>query len=298
MRWWPGDRFLPVQWLNYFMPWLLAGLLPALLSAGLARRKWLSTMLVIPTVLIVLTFAPLFLPRADVILANQPSLKVMSFNTWWRNRSSKALTGLIQQEQPDLIFLQELNPEIVLLLKNRLSHLYPDNELHFYYEPGVKQGIISRYPITPLGVSSEQGRVQKARLETPYGQIMVWNVHPLQPLSWSRHYQQMVNLAAAIAGTEAPLIVAGDFNTTDQSETYGMVNQYLTNAHWQAGWGFGFSFPASRFEIEEVPVPPIPMVRIDHIFYSDHFFGYNAYTVDDNVGSDHFPVVAELSWIK
>jgi endonuclease/exonuclease/phosphatase (EEP) superfamily protein YafD len=45
-------------------------------------------------------------------------------------------------------------------------------------------------------------------------------------------------------------------------------------------------------------VPTVPAIRIDHIFYSDHFFASGAYTVDNSGGSDHFPVIAELLRIK
>jgi endonuclease/exonuclease/phosphatase (EEP) superfamily protein YafD len=75
-----------------------------------------------------------------------------------------------------------------------------------------------------------------------------------------------------------------------------MIDQYLDNAHWEAGWGFGFSFPSSdrplrgRFQIPS-------LVRIDHIFYSDHFYVLNARTLPTAGGSDHLPVVAELSLV-
>jgi endonuclease/exonuclease/phosphatase (EEP) superfamily protein YafD len=40
------------------------------------------------------------------------------------------------------------------------------------------------------------------------------------------------------------------------------------------------------------------MVRIDHIFYSDHFFAHTAGTLPTSGGSDHLPVVAELSLVR
>lgn len=294
MRWWPGDYFLPVQLLNYFMPWLLVTLLPGLLIAGLIRDKGLLAILAIPTVLIIFTFAPLFLPRPDAVLAKSSSFKVMSFNVWSRNHDFEELMQVIKTEQPDLVLLQELYLDRVPILKEKLGQLDPDREFDFYYEPDGKQAIISYYAITPLGFSLEQGQVQKAMLETPNGEIMIWNVHVFKPRYWSLHYSQMVNLAAAVAEVEQPLIVAGDFNTTDQSETFRMINQYLTNGHWQSGWGFGFSYPARNISIQRFTVPTVSVVRIDHIFYSDHFSAFDAYTVDKNGGSDHFPVVADL----
>ena len=37
-----------------------------------------------------------------------------------------------------------------------------------------------------------------------------------------------------------------------------------------------------------------PVIRIDHIFYSNQFVALNTYVVNNSGGSDHFPVVAEL----
>jgi vancomycin resistance protein VanJ len=76
-----------------------------------------------------------------------------------------------------------------------------------------------------------------------------------------------------------------------------MINQQLQNAHWEAGWGFGFTFPFSRGRIRGI-LPQPRMVRIDHIFYSDHFFAHSAGTLTESGGSDHLPVFAGFSWVK
>ena len=107
----------------------------------------------------------------------------------------------------------------------------------------------------------------------------------------------MTILVNDIAASTAPLIVGGDFNTTEQSENYRLINQYLANAHWEAGWGFGFSFPAHNPHYNHIPVIT-PMVRIDHIFYSNHFFARSAQTLATSGGSDHLPVTAELAQVE
>lgn len=297
LRWWPGDRLLPVRLFNYFMPWLLVSLIPGLVLARLARRKWASVALAVPTLLISLTFAPLFLPRPEAVLAANVSFKMMSYNVWHRNKNLVDATRLIRQEQPDILLLQEVRSAGVQILTEELADLYPGGQLHFVYEPRVYQAAISRYPLTLVDTIYEKGRVQKISVETPVGPIAVWNVHTSQPLPWRRQYRQISALAEDIATTDGPLIVAGDFNTTDQSETYGMVNQYLENAHWEAGWGFGFTFPAHQLRFKKIPVLT-PVVRIDHIFYSPHFFVSSAHTLSESGGSDHLPVVAELTLVK
>ncbi len=295
-RWWPGDQFLPVRLLNYFMPWLLVALLPGLVMALLARRWGVALLLAAPTLLIGLTYAPLFLPPPQVALAGGPSLKVMSYNIWGRNKHYTEIAALIRQEQPDVALLQEVNLSAAQTLKAQLADLYPGGSLYFVYEPKAGQAILSRYPLNPLELDLKAGRAQKVRLDTPTGPIEVWNIHTNQPIPWSwpKQYQQLIALTKAIAAVNGPLIVGGDFNTTDQSDGYRLLTQHLQNAHWEAGWGFGFSFPGNQPRIKRVPIIT-PVIRIDHIFYNAYFFARSAGTLTESGGSDHRPVTAELS---
>lgn len=297
LRWWPGDRFMPVRLVNYFMPWLLVGLLPGLGLAGLARRKWIALALALPSLIIGLTFAPLFLPRPAEVLAANTSFKVMSYNVWYHNRQAAEAARLIRQEQPDILLLQELTPAMLQALTTQLADLYPDSQLYSAYEPEALQGIISRFPLTPVELAYAKGRTQKVIAATPVGPVAVWNIHTNTPFRWSRQYQQISSLVEDIAANTGPLIVGGDFNTTDQSEVYQLVGQYLHNAHWEAGWGFGFSFPADKPRFERVPILT-PVIRIDHIFYSSHFSARSARTLEESGGSDHLPVTAELLLAK
>jgi vancomycin resistance protein VanJ len=297
LRGWPGDRLYPVRLLNYFTPWLLFGLLPGLTAAVLARRYSLATALALPAVLISLTYAPLFLPRAPIALAADTPLKVMSYNIWGRNQKLDEAMAIIQQEQPDILLLQEAYWPTGASLSIALANLYPDTKIYTAYEPDMGQLIISRYPLTPVETSFQKGRAQKVWANTPKGPIAVWNVHPFQPSLWRKQYRQFESLANDIACTKTPLIVGGDFNTTEQAQNYRLINQHLSNAHWEAGWGFGFSFPAHNPTYKQIPIIT-PMVRIDHIFYSNHFFARSAQTLATSGGSDHLPITAELSLIE
>jgi len=297
LRWWPGDRLLPVRLLNYMVPWLLIPLVLALIAAIVAGRHWLVTVLAVPTLFISLTYAPLFLPRPCLALGNSETFKVLSHNVGRRNPDVTAMAALIRQEQPDILLLQELRRDRVEAFINTLDDLYPDAELHFTYDPYTLQAVASRYPLTPLAMMPEKGRAQKVLLETPNGPITVINIHP-DFRDWQRRHQQMsMLLAEDVISADGPVILGGDFNTTDQTQIYRLVNQHLHNAHWEAGWGFDFTFPFPVRRIRgRYPMPQL--VRIDHIFYSDHFFAHNAGTLTESGGSDHLPVFAEFSWIK
>lgn len=296
LRWWPGDRLWPVQMLNYFMPWLLVGLLPMLLMAGLARQKRLAAALAIPTLLIGANFAPLFLPRFSVALAGGAPLKVMSYNLLYRNATLDDALNLVRQEQPDILLLQEVTPAIAQALKG-LADIYPPGHFHLAYNPQTGQAVISRFPITRQELAFERGRALKVEINTPDSPLKVWNVHPNTPHPWRRQQQQISALVNDIAAERGPLIVGGDFNTTYHSELYRLVDSHLNNAQWEAGWGLGFTFPAHAPRVKKVPVL-LPMIRIDHIFYSRHFFAHSARTLTEAGGSDHLPIVAELSLIQ
>jgi vancomycin resistance protein VanJ len=298
LRWWPGDRLWQVRLFNYLMPWVLIPLITALIAAVTARRHWLVTILAFPTLLISLNYAPLFLPRYGFALANDETFKVMSYNVSRHNTNVAAIAAQVRQEQPDILLLQELRQDQVKAFTKILADLYPDGELHFTHDPYTLQAVASRYPLTLLAMMPEKARAQKVLLATPNGPLMVINVHLDFDQGWRRNFQQLSTLLTEdIISANGPLILGGDFNTTDQTQIYHLVNQYLQNAHWEAGWGFGFTFPFRDHRIARKYIVP-PLVRIDHIFYNNHFFARKAGTFTESGGSDHLPVFAEFSWIK
>jgi endonuclease/exonuclease/phosphatase (EEP) superfamily protein YafD len=86
--------------------------------------------------------------------------------------------------------------------------------------------------------------------------------------------------------------VVGDFNTTPQSENYALLCSHLRDAFLDSGWGSGFTYPATpKFGIRL----PTPLVRIDYIFYSEHFGSLDSRVLRDSGGSDHRPAVPIMS---
>ena len=124
LRWFSGDYFTPVRLANFFVPWLLVLLVPAMLIAGLARRKWLLVVLAAPTLLICLIFAPLFWPH------NKPSPPFLIASTL-------LVPGYVGTEEISDIaaFIASLNPEIPYALlafhpQFMMSDLPPTSKRH------------------------------------------------------------------------------------------------------------------------------------------------------------------------
>ncbi len=294
LRWWTGDQFFVARYTGYLMPWLLLLLLPGALWAGLINYRWLMTLLLFPTVIIVANYAPLFWSRPGTSDPAVREFRVLSYNTWSKNFDTVRIAGVVKAQKPDILFLQEVKPDIFESLKKHLQNLYDGHPVYFAYEPQLLLAVVSRYPADSSNVLKGKGRVQKVVLSSPSGPISVFNVHMLRRGGWSARYRKVASLLREdIILETGPVILAGDFNTTDQAETYKHISKVLKNAHWEAGYGFGFSFPSSVIKVFGLVSVP-SLIRIDHIFFNNHFWSIQAGTIKDSGGSDHFPVMAVL----
>jgi endonuclease/exonuclease/phosphatase (EEP) superfamily protein YafD len=162
------------------------------------------------------------------------------------------------------------------------------------------QATFSRYPLKRISVEHETGRNQKMLVETPAGPIAIWNVHPIPPyLVPPENFDAQISaLARDISQTKGPLIVAGDFNATDQSEAYREIRSYLQDSYREVGQGFGFGYPAPPYTFMDIPFQTGPLWRIDYVFHSQDFVATSAHTLTTSGGSDHFPIVVELSILE
>lgn len=299
LRWWPGDRLLIVRLFNYAMPWLLVVLLPTLVMAGTTHRKWLLLTLALPSIYIILAHLPLFLPKShSPQQAPGFKLKVMSYNVWSRNLDMMTAARVIKEENPDVLLLQELPQGKADQLAALLTDVFPNTEESFLYNPKAMLATFSRYPLSPEHIDAKRS-VQKLLVHTPAGPLTIFNIHFLRTVlrrgdHWQRLHDKITGLVTKeVAEIRGPVIMGGDFNMTDQTETYRQVCRYMKNAHWQAGRGFGFTFPSRSRKLKGVLALP-PMIRIDHLFYNDSLLAYNAATLSDSGGSDHLPIIAEF----
>ncbi|MCI5135335.1 MAG: hypothetical protein D3920_09750 [Candidatus Electrothrix sp. AW2] len=233
-----------------------------------------------------LPYLPLFLPRFEQAPPYSGTLKVMSFSVMGRNKDYLAVARVILQEQPDLFCVQEAG---VASLRSYLADLY--GAAPVYTAPGHGGFIAGRFPLAAQEVG--QSRIPKVVAKTPYGPITLWTIHAAKAL-WKDHtmqLQQIEKFTEDIAATPGMKIFAGDFNTTDKNIPYKIMKLHLHNAHEEAGWGFGFTFPTRARRLGAF----FPFLRIDHIFYSNDLYAVSARTLSKSGGSDHLPIVAELA---
>jgi vancomycin resistance protein VanJ len=293
-RIWPGERLWAVALVNYFTPWFGLMLIPLIILTMITGERVLGWTLLLAFILIAVRFIPNFTPH---LARNNPdhSLKVVSFNVFQRNTDVGALIEIILDQDPDIVALQELTPEVSSQMALILDDFYPYHTLDLHANM-MGQGLLSRFPINQISDLPDYN-YQSVQVESPEGSIRIFNIHSptLFPSTWKKDWQIQrsffESLQTDIAATEGPLLVMGDFNTTPQSENYAFLARNLSDTFIESGWGFGFSYPAKpKFGISL----PIPLVRIDYIFIDPHFRSYETRVLSESGGSDHRPVFTHL----
>jgi vancomycin resistance protein VanJ len=295
LRPWAGDALYVTRYTGYVMPWLLLGLVPGAAWACMRRRWALATVLGASTATIVSLHAPLFRSRPAAAAHGTLALRVMSYNTWATNQDATRIASVVLRYRPDVLLLQEIRADVLTRFTEAARGLYDGAPVHLVYDPNLHQAIVSRWAIEPSASLARKGNTQKAVLRSPGGRITVFNVHPLRLGGWRHRYSQISALVDEhVLPEDGPVILGGDFNAPDRSQLYERVSSTLANAHAQRGLGFGFTYPVfvrSPFG----RIPAVPLVRIDHLFFTDDFVAVRAGTIDDSGGSDHRPVFAELA---
>lgn len=286
-----GEELTLVRWTSYLAPWL-AGWLLILVVPAIITRKWLLVMtlllLAMPPGLVSLNlFTSLKVDQPD-----SQTYKVMTYSKMGRNNDIESVARVILGEKPDVLFVQEIDEQETAKLILLLTDIYDGAPL-FYLADAHHGLILSRYKVTSHLKKGDYS--QAAEIELLEKSVRVWNVHLQKSIANTDvQYRMTDQLAAQIALTESPMVVAGDFNATVVNYPYKKIRQQLENAFENAGSGFGFTFPSPARRLGIFT----PFMRIDHIFYSNHFNIHNAYVVKNSGNSDHYPVVALFSLKK
>lgn len=318
-----GDRIWWLGLLNAIAPWLFAPLLlflPLALLTISARRyaPLLYGPLLAPIILFLALYGPLFAPvRTTAHAANDTSLTVLSFNIWAGSRSQATIDVIAANGWPDIVALQELTPPMAELILAKIGDHYPYHLLDITpYHYGL--GIFSRFPLTMVDSSAFADSALRVQIATVYPTpatqppFTFYNLHlsfgdVLYDLGHgavvrnkiATGYQTRLELTQKLVqdvqNRVGPVLIAGDFNSTPQSDVYATMTTYLTDAYRAAGWGFGFSYPTHAADIRRVSFLP-RLFRIDMIFFSAEFNAVRSWTSSAYGESDHLPMVASLTW--
>ncbi|GAB4512206.1 MAG: hypothetical protein OHK0046_11370 [Anaerolineae bacterium] len=269
-------------------------MLPAwvLLPFVLVLRWWGLAGLLAPIVLtFTVWYGGMFLPK-DQLPIPPDALTLVSYNlaAAYTPDQVEAVAEVILAIDADIVALQELSVNAAEVLADRLGAVYPEQALHPVQELGIYgQGMFSRYPISEDTFWRTGLGHQRAVVTVGEQPIVIYNIHAAFPfvrggLVIRREDAQYV-LALAAEDTQ-PVLVVGDFNTTQRSADYRRMRAAFDDAFLQVGQGFGFTYRA---------LGRVPLARIDYVFHDDTFQPLRARVWPESAGSDHHPLVVTLA---
>jgi endonuclease/exonuclease/phosphatase (EEP) superfamily protein YafD len=301
---WTAATFLGrLSWLfditTHFRPHLLAvGALLAVMLIAARRPWWVVPLAVAASVHAAVLLRPVPVPAAS---GPGPALRLTEFNLWADNTEFGPVLDYLRSQRPDvLVTVEAVRPWQQHL--RQLSDLLPFNTMDRLKRPtDLETVVMSRFPIK--GFSVEMPREPKGAvlgipvvrvvLDVGGTDVVLWAVHPPNPLNrgdWRARNTLHLWVAGRVAAEDpsVPVIVAGDFNQTPWTpwhqqflERSGLLDAAGTS--WPAPtrqpyWPFGWRLLA--IPIDRVAVRPGT--------------GVSELQVGPFLGSDHFPVTADL----
>ncbi len=242
-------------------------------------------------------------------------IKVLTFNSLITNKNTLAITSMIKEYDPDILFMQELDPTKAIAIQKLFKY-------KTYKDPNTISdiAIYSKYPITIIssGLTSLEnlGKFQIASINLPNKRIFLVNIHTvsINPYDYfedkdnvHRTYEKQKFLINKILKSiknnninPENLIIAGDFNSTEGNYIYRtLVKEAYIDAYRKINFIlpiFSFTFPNSLESALNQSIQSIPFLRIDYIFSGKSFEPIKANIIFENTDSDHNPVLVEFKY--
>lgn len=235
-------------------------------------------------------------------------LRVMELNAGAGSRGGpKAATivAALTQAQPDIVVVAECSVRLLEAIEAMGGwHARRSNTSLCL---ASRHAVLSWEARDPVDFWREggAGAIARATLDTPGGVIRVGLVHLETPRDALDNYADLSTIPTLgtvtrqniaqreresrvartwiFSGESLPTIVAGDLNLPIESAIYRRHWSELRNAFSRSGVGLGTTKRTRRWGI-----------RIDHILTTEHFATRSA-RIGQSVGSDHLPLLAELT---
>ena len=222
--------------------------------------------------------------------AKEKSFRLVASNVLQTNRESERWLHVIREAEPDLVLVTEAD----VWWRDQIQSLR--EELPYGVEEPIDNtyGILlySRWPL----LNAEVREVVEDSIpsiwgafELPSGDTVEFAfIHPRPPQpadDTDNRDAELVLVAREVEEHAGPLIVAGDFNDVAWSYTTSLFQEISGLLDPRIGRGFYSTFHADY--------PPMRW-PLDHVFHSEHLAVVELRRLD-YVGSDHFPILAELA---
>ncbi|MDT0678637.1 endonuclease/exonuclease/phosphatase family protein [Autumnicola musiva] len=237
---------------------------------------------------------------------SKQELRVMSYNIHHANPPStldsidiNAIVHTIMAQQPDLVALQEIDADTERSGKGNQAEIIAEKlGMHVFFGKAIDFGggeygvaILSKYPLsegtvyklpTKAGTGGEARVLATVKIKLPDGKFLRFgSTHLDAQKENTNRLLQISEIAKISSEEELPMIIAGDFNDTPNSEVIAVLDT---------------SFKRTCNDCK--PTIPVndPLHAIDFIAYKPqkNFSIRGHKVINETYASDHLPIVATL----
>jgi vancomycin resistance protein VanJ len=294
-----GERWWPATLLMVSPRWPFAVPAALLWLCVISARRWG------PALAMTAATAALLGPLLGVRLSlpadpdERGEMRLLSCNIHRQQVNPEQLAAFIGSTQPDVVVLQDWSSaEHDSLFAGSAWHVRRDGQLL----------VASRFPIARAtsvdfgdGVGSgpdERSAAACYDLQSPAGPIRLINVHLASPhtglltflqdqgrqldANADRRWRESATLRNLVESSTDPVVLAGDFNTTDDSAIFREQWADFADAFSDRGLGIGYTYLNRHTQL-----------RIDHVLAGPGWQTLRCW-VGPAVGSPHRPLVADL----
>ncbi len=262
------------------------GLIALGILFGAAGAGWAAAAGLSAGAVLLLPLLPQFLPRLD-----QPAagcrFSVLSFNTkLTRAPSEPAVAALLARHAADVLLLQEVMRPQAMMSALRAEPAFARH--HMLADPsGATNLIASRFPIEPL--ASAAGQLVLAHVGARPLRFLT-GVGPKEFLGNGDAGRFAEALDRTLGNTALPLVLGMDLNAGARSRLLLGLRRHLRDAHGEAGWGFGFTFPTGERRMGMFG----PWLRLDYLLHDARLGTAGIEVIAEHAISTHHPLRAEL----
>ncbi len=294
--WWVSRDFWAADVVNLFRPvvLLLAAGLIALAFGARAPGLVAASVLLAGANLYLLLKPVLEVPAALASGARQPPVSVASFDVV----SDASLPDFVEwakdkKRRPDVVGLQNLTTPWRDRIP-QLADVYPFTASALHKQTGVKEDVISRFPILDASVYRPAGGRTAVRATVLIeGQpVQVFVIDPNKATAQARwaernQYLGLVSQWVASQAAGQPAIMLGDWNITPWSPFYGDVFEQSALKRGDTG-----ILPPATHTLAHLPIPLLGL-NDDHIAVSRRI-PVEGCAPGPDLGSDHLPLVCQI----
>lgn len=286
---------------NRFAIYLFVPGLILFMAAILKRRVNPALPLLVPAGIFLVLHHPYLFPEPAKPVDESGTLKVMTYNLLFSNTDYDAVANVVLTHQPDLVAMQEVKPDMMKALIERLQEDYPYYLMGTHNDFGTT-AVFSRHAFLETQILDLQidrpavmvkTKIKGQEVTFVSAHLLAYNLWwtalrdiPATVMERTRNQNRQARIVLQEVNDEDGIVIVGcDCNSYETSSSYRILDGDLENAARRVGLTIALDgLPGVRQDTS--------FTHIDYVWFRGGMDPVRIYKILDQGGSDHLPVLA------